>query len=166
MKQRICEFKSVPQRTREVPAGHGGAMVLRKEYDLAGVREHRLELSPGQILSHRAWIMNLLWAAMGISILFVLIYGALVVGFRVDFSSGAGRIYRAVYISAFLVSFLALWIALSVPGAVKGLKRSHVEAERGEGNWLLVDLKDWDRFYRIVTAPKKEAQPGRGDGRR
>jgi hypothetical protein len=158
---RICEFKSVQLRTREVPDGHGGAMVLRKEYDLAGAREHRLELTPGQILSDRAWVVNLFWAAMGVSIFFALIYGVLVVGFRLDFSSGSGKIYRALYIGFFLVSFLAAWTALSVPGAVKGLKRRHVEAERGEGNWILVDLDRWDRFHRILTAPKKEIKEER-----
>ncbi len=156
--EKICEFKSVRLKMKEIPMGEKGAMILRKDYDIAGAMDHRLVLGPRMILSHRAWIANLVPVVMAAALFFALLYGLMTAVMGVDFSSAGGRAAVIALIASLSVLSLASWAILSFMGAVKGLKRAHVVEMRGSGNWILVDSAEWDRFHRIMTAPKEDEE--------
>lgn len=151
MKTRTYEFKSILQKWRELPQTDDQWAAPQKEYDLKSVREHRLELGARDIVTDRSWGSNFFIALMSASALCVLSYGLLRVGFSVAFRGAI----LAVFIVLSLLVFCALWALFSIRGAVNNRKRQVVLDDRGKGDWIIIDADRWDRFYRIITAPKK-----------
>lgn len=125
-------------------------------YDLGSVRDHVMSVGPRRFLLCRSWVPSFFITLMVITLLFGVIYGILAIGLKIDFAAPGGAHARAIYFIAFIICFVALWLGLGVPAAVKMLKRDHVTAERGKGNWVLVDEGKWDTFYRIVKLSQEE----------
>ncbi|MCU0848662.1 MAG: hypothetical protein MUD12_12320 [Spirochaetes bacterium] len=146
-----CRFRSIRVRKIEVPVENSARTLIKMKFDPDTVQKHDLELGIREIISERAWVINFFFAAMIISALHALVYGLMVVGFKADFSGGA---CRHAFIGSAVVTFLGLWSAFSIAGAVKNRKKEFVAKIRGDGNWKIIDEKKWDRFYRILTAPR------------
>ncbi|MBN2158556.1 MAG: hypothetical protein JW807_04105 [Spirochaetes bacterium] len=125
-------------------------------YDLGSVRDHVMSAGPLQFLFCRSWVPTFFLTLMVVSLLFGVVYAILVIGLKVDFASPVGARAGKIYIIALVICFAVLWLGLGIPAAVKRLKRDHVVAERGKGNWVLVDEDRWERFYRIVRLSQEE----------
>lgn len=117
-------------------------------YDIGSARAHSLELGLRDIMLCHSWIQNITISLMAVILAFVLIYGALVIGFKTDM--GTGTVAMKVFIVSMAASFIVLSLAMGIPYAVRRLKIDLVFRERGEGNWKIVDEKDWEHFCRII----------------
>ncbi len=117
-------------------------------YDIGSARAHSLELGLRDIMLCRSWVQNIIISLMAVILAFVLIYGVFVIGFRTDM--GAGTVAFRVLAFCMALSFIVLSLAMGVPSAVRRFKSDLVIRERGQGNWKIVDEKDWERFCRIV----------------
>jgi hypothetical protein len=125
-------------------------------YDLNSVRDHVMPVGLLRFLLCRSWVLSFFITLMIIALAFGVIYGILIIGLKIDFGSPGGALAGKLYLLSLLLCFVALWLGLGIPAAVKKLKRDHVEAERGKGNWVLVDESKWERFYRIVRLSQEE----------
>jgi len=124
------------QRTREF------------SYDISKAGDHFLEVDLRGFLRCRSWTQNIIISVMAVILVFVLIYGVLVIGFKADM--GSGTTARLVFLAFIAPAFIVFLLALGIPAAVKTLKSDLVISERGQENWKIVDEKDWERFSRFV----------------
>ncbi|HRZ28425.1 MAG TPA: hypothetical protein P5346_02485 [Spirochaetota bacterium] len=118
-------------------------------YDLGKACAHSMELSLRDIMLCRSWIQSIIISLMAVILAFVLIYGALVIGFKADM--GAGTVAFRVFTVCMALSFIVLSLAMGIPSAVRRHKLDLVIRERGQENWKIVDEKDWEHFCRIIT---------------
>jgi len=117
-------------------------------YDIGSAVAHSMELSLRDIMLCRSWVQSIIISLMVVILAFVLIYGALVIGFKADM--GAGTVAFRVLTVCMALSFIALSLAMGIPSAVRKHKIDLVIGERGEGNWKIGDEKDWEHFCRII----------------
>jgi hypothetical protein len=117
-------------------------------YNMESARDHVLNVQMRDFVLCRTWIMNFFISLMTVSLVSALIYGVLVIAVKANM--GSGSVLRSVLPVFMALACIALWLFLGIPSAIRRLKMELVTRERGQGNWKIIDEKDWEHFCRIV----------------
>ncbi len=152
------KFRSILVNNVEkiIPGTVFSKMVI--EMDESTIMEHELNLSPGQILTDRSWIIYFFFAFMAVAFVSAMIFGLLFIGLESRMEPESWNILELIFFITAVLIFFALWISLSVRGSIEHLKREFVEEERGKANWRLVDESKWEEFYKLLQISKRSRE--------
>ncbi len=158
MKTFTYKFRSlmVNQVEKVIPNTVFSKMVL--EMDDTSIQEHTLELTAGDILSDRAWIIDFFLSLMIVLPVSGIMYGIIYFGFGKTADPSTWSTATIIYTVIATIIFLALWIFFSVRTSVGNKKRNLVEQKRGKGNWRIVNESEWEKFYRLLMIAKNQRE--------
>ena len=152
---KIYHFRSINAIKEEVPIGNTGKTSVSLTFDETSVEKHEVQLSVKEMLTNRAWKENVGLSFMILIPLYALCYGIMSFGLKIDFNSIAGNWVRIVYFITALPVFIIVWSLLSLPRAVKNIKKDYVDKAREEGSYKIIDEKNWEKFFRLLMLSKK-----------
>jgi hypothetical protein len=152
------KFRSILVENKEkvIPGTVFSKMII--EMDESTIKQHELKLSAGAIIADWSWLLNFFLAFMSVGGISAVIFGLAYMGYGRGAEPASWDRFSSVFVIIVILIFMAVWTFLSARGAVANKKRAYVEAERGKGNWRIVDENKWDEFYRLLQIAKKSRE--------
>lgn len=152
----ILEFRSIKICEVEKLHPHTGDTVTVLEMDENSIEKHQFEISFLDLIRNGTWLINFF-----LSIMITAVHGGIVfAAFSIFGKRGSSDSMPLEYIAIIVLSsvflFLILWVFFSIRGGIAKIKLEYVIAERGYGNWKIIDEKKFENFYRLLLISKKK----------
>lgn len=128
------------------------------EMDESTIAEHELNLSAGDIISDRSWLLNFFLSFMSVGGIAGVLFGLVYIGYGRSVEAASWAFFSMMFFICASIIFIALWVFLSVRGSIANKKRLFVEKERGKENWKIVDEDKWNEFYRLLQISKRSRE--------
>jgi hypothetical protein len=156
MTGRILEFRSIKIIEVEKIHPHSGDTVTVLEMDENSIEKHKVEISFFDLIRNGTWLINFFLSIMITAVHGGIVFAAFSIFVKNSNSDSLSLQHIAIIIISSAVLFLGLWVFFSIRGGIAKIKREFVIAERGDGNWKIINENKYDNFYRLLLISKKK----------